>query len=66
METRLQRLFATLNQEIENLETHARKIEELLPHLHPKAQKQWMATAESRRAYEEQLRVLLNVVLDKE
>jgi len=66
METKVQQVFANLNQEIENLETHARGIEELLPHLHPKAQEQWKTTSTARRAYEEQLRVLLNMVLDKE
>jgi hypothetical protein len=66
MENRVQQVFKNLNQEIENLETHARKIEELLPHLHPKAQEQWKVTATARRAYEEQLRLLLNMVLDKE
>ena len=65
METKVQQVFANLNQEIENLETHARGIEELLPHLHAQAQEQWKTTSTARRAYEEQLRVLLNMVLDK-
>jgi hypothetical protein len=65
MEKRLRQLFENLNQEIENLEMHARTIEELLPHLHPSAQEQWKATNKARRAYEEALRALLNVVLEK-
>jgi hypothetical protein len=66
MENRLQQVFINLNQEIENLEAHARRIEELVPHLHLNAQEQWEATAKARRAYEEELRTLLNVVLGKE
>jgi hypothetical protein len=64
MEKRMQQVFVNLNQEIENLEMHARRIEELLPHLHPKAQEQWKTTAKARRAYEEELRTLLNAVLE--
>jgi hypothetical protein len=64
MEKRVQQVFVNLNQEIENLEMHARTIEELLPHLHPNAQEQWKATTKARRAYEEELRALLNVVLE--
>jgi hypothetical protein len=64
MEKRVQQVFVNLNQEIENLEMHARKIEELLPHLHPKAQEQWKTTAKARRAYEDELRALLNAVLE--
>ena len=66
MENKVQQVFVNLNQEIENLEAHARRIEELLPRLHPSAQEQWKATAKARRAYEEELRKLLNVVLGKE
>jgi hypothetical protein len=64
MEKRVQQVFVNLNQEIENLEMHARKIEELLPHLHPKAQEQWKTTSKARRAYEDELRALLNAVLE--
>jgi hypothetical protein len=66
MENRVQQVFINLNQEIETLETHARRIEELVPHLPLNAQEQWKATAKARRAYEEELRKLLNVVLGKE
>jgi hypothetical protein len=66
MENKMQQVFVNLNQEIENLEAHARRIEELLPHLHPKAQEQWKVTDKARRAYEEELRALLNAVLGKE
>jgi hypothetical protein len=66
MENKLQQVFADLNKEIESLEANARRIEELLPHLHPSAQERWKATAKARRAYEEALRKLLNVVLKKE
>jgi septal ring factor EnvC (AmiA/AmiB activator) len=66
MENTLQQVFANLNQEIENLEAHARRIEELLPHFPRKAREHWKATAKARRAYEEELRVLLNLVLEKE
>jgi hypothetical protein len=34
METRMQQLFANLNEEIESLEAHARRIEALV-HTHP-------------------------------
>jgi|HubBroStandDraft_6_1064221.scaffolds.fasta_scaffold01776_22 hypothetical protein len=63
MENKMQQVFANLNQEIEHLEAHARRIEELLPRLHPKAQEQWKVTEKARLAYEEELRALLNVVL---
>jgi hypothetical protein len=66
MEKKVQQVFINLNQEIENLEMHARRIEELLPYLHPTAQEQWKVTAKARRAYEEELRALLNAVLDNE
>jgi hypothetical protein len=66
MEKKVQQVFVNLNQEIENLEMHARRIEELLPHLHPAAQEQWKVTAKARCAYEEQLRALLNAVLENE
>jgi len=65
VEKRVQQVFENLNQEIENLEMHARRIEELLPHLNSKAQEQWKTTAKARRAYEEELRKLLNAVLEK-
>jgi hypothetical protein len=37
-----------------------------VPHLNPNAQKQWKTTAKARRAYEEELRTLLNAVLEQE
>jgi hypothetical protein len=66
METRMQQGFANLNEEIESLELHARRIETLAPHLPPKARQQWDATSDARLAYEEQLRKLLNAVLEKD
>ena len=66
MEKRVQEVFENLNQEIESLEAHARRVEALLPHLPPNARQQWTATATARLAYEEELRKLLNVVLGKE
>ena len=66
MEKRVQEVFENLNQEIESLEGHARRVEALLPHLHPNARQQWTATATARLAYEEELRKLLNAVLGKE
>jgi hypothetical protein len=66
MQKRVQQVFVNLNQEIETLEMHARKIEGLVPHLNPNAQKQWKTTAKARRAYEEELRTLLNAVLEQE
>jgi hypothetical protein len=65
MENKMQQVFVNLNDEIENLEAHARRIEEMLPHLHLKAQKQWKVTGQARRVYEEELRALLNVVLGR-
>jgi hypothetical protein len=65
MEKRLQQLFENLNQEIETLEAHARRIEALLPHLPPNARQQWEVTSAARIVYEEELRKLLNVVLRK-
>jgi hypothetical protein len=66
MEKRLQEVFKNLNQEIESLEAHARRVEALLPHLPPNARQQWEATSTARLAYEEELRKLLNAVLGKE
>jgi hypothetical protein len=66
METRIQEVFADLNEEIENLEARARRIEVLIPHLPPNARRQWDVTSSARIAYEEQLRKLLNAVLGKE
>jgi hypothetical protein len=43
MATRVQQVFANLNEEIESLEAHARRIEGLLPHLPPNARQQWEA-----------------------
>jgi hypothetical protein len=63
MEKRLQKVFEDLNQEIENLESHARRIEALLPNLPPNARQQWELTSTARVGYEEELRRLLNVVL---
>jgi hypothetical protein len=63
MEKRLQQVFENLNQEIETLEVHARRIEALLPNLPPNARQQWEATSTARLVYEEELRKLLNVVL---
>jgi hypothetical protein len=65
MEKRLQQIFENLNQEIETLEAHARRIEALLPNLPPNARQQWEATSTARLVYEEELRKLLNVVLEK-
>jgi hypothetical protein len=65
MEKRLQQVFENLNQEIETLEAHARRIEALLPNLPPNARQQWEATSAARIFYEEELRKLLNVVLGK-
>ena len=65
MEKRLQQVFENLNQEIETLEVHARRIEALLPNLPPNARQQWEATSTARLVYEEELRKLLNVVLGK-
>ena len=65
MEKRLKQVFENLNQEIETLEAHARRIEALLPNLPPKARQQWEATSTARLVYEEELRKLLNVVLGK-
>jgi len=62
----MQQVFANLNEEIESLETHARRIEALVPHLPPKARQQWDAASHARLAYEEQLRKLLNAVLEKD
>jgi hypothetical protein len=64
MEKRVQQVFENLNQEIETLEAHARRIEALLPNL-PNARQQWEATSTARLVYEEELRKLLNVVLGK-
>jgi hypothetical protein len=66
MESRVQQAFANLNEEIESLEAHARRIEGLLPHMPPNARQQWEATSTARLAYEEQLRKLLNAVLGDE
>ena len=66
MEKRLQEVFKNLNQEIESLEAHARRIEALLPHLPPNARQQWEVTSAARIVYEEELRKLLNAVLGKE
>jgi hypothetical protein len=66
METRIQELFADLNEEIENLEARARRIEVLVRHLPPSARRQWDATSNARLAYEEQLRKLLNAILGEE
>ena len=63
MEKRLQQVFENLNQEIETLAAHARRIEALLPNLPPNARQQWEATSTARLVYEEELRKLLNVVL---
>ena len=65
MEKRVQQVFENLNQEIETLEAHARRIEALLPNLPPNARQQWEATSTARLAYEEELRKLLNAVLGK-
>jgi hypothetical protein len=65
MEKRLQKVVENLNQEIETLEAHARRIEALLPNLPPNARLQWEATSTARLVYEEELRNLLNVVLGK-
>jgi hypothetical protein len=65
-EESMETVFANLNEEIESLEAHARRIERLLPHLPPNARQQWEATSTARFAYEEQLRKLLNAVLGKE
>jgi hypothetical protein len=40
MEKRVQEVFENLNQEIENLEAHARRVEASLPHLPPNARQQ--------------------------
>ena len=66
METKVRGVFADLNEEIESLEAHARGIEALVPHLPPNARRVWDVTSNARRAYEEQLRKLLNAVLGKE
>jgi hypothetical protein len=66
MQLKVQQVFVNLNQEIESLEMHARKIEELLPHLNRNAQERWKTTVKARRAYEEELRALLNAVLEKQ
>jgi hypothetical protein len=65
MEKRLQQVFENLDQEIETLEVHGRRIEALLPNLPPNAPQQWEATSTARLVYEEELRKLLNVVLGK-
>jgi hypothetical protein len=62
----MQQVFASLNEEIESLETHARRIEVLAPQLPPKVRQQWDTTSHARLAYEEQLRKLLNAVLEKD
>jgi hypothetical protein len=56
MEKRAQQLFENMNQEIETLEAHAKRIEALLPHLPPNARQQWEATSAARIVYEEELR----------
>ena len=66
MEKRVQQVFENLNQEIETLEVHARRIEALLPNLPPNARQQWEATSAARIVYEEELRKLLNAVLKEE
>jgi len=45
---RVQQVFENLNQEIETLEAHARRIEALLPNLPPNARQQWEATSTAR------------------
>ena len=62
---RVQQVFENLNQEIETLEAHARRIEALLPNLPPNARQQWEATSTARLVSEEELRKLLNAVLGK-
>ena len=59
MATTREQFIELLKQDIEQFETAAQRIEELLPHLGTELQEQWKLTAKARRSMSTELRMLL-------
>ena len=59
MATTREQFIELLKQDIEQFETAAMRIEELLPHLGAELQEQWKLTAKARRSMSTELRMLL-------
>jgi cell division septum initiation protein DivIVA len=59
MATPREQLIELLKQDIEQFETAAKRIEELLPHLGAELQEHWKLTAKARHSIATELRMLL-------